>query len=265
MAFTILGPGLVGSLLGAAGGATHVVTGPSGQVRGHRVRLADGLRDWTPQRVATPAAGTPTLVATRTPDTPWSRLGTNCLVAQNGLGQPRPTIACFLAVDQDDDDTVHWTGPRPRIVLEPPHRSWDPVLGAWEDAGIAVERVADAEPARWEKAILNATVGPLCLATGASMATIWSDPALRRLALAATAEGDAIAAAAGVAIAPGLLDRADAFFAQAGGHRPSLLDDPRELPWVLDVLLDAAQAHDVSAVSLLEIARRCRGAVPARA
>jgi ketopantoate reductase len=265
MAFTILGPGLVGSLLGAAAAAQQVLTGPSGRIRARRARLPAGTYHWQPRVVTTLDPQAPVLVTCRTPDTPWERLGPQALVAQNGLGQPRPTIACFLAVDQDAEGTVHWTGPRPRLVLDRPAPCWEPVLAAWSDAGIQVEVVADAEAARWEKAILNATVGPLCLATGLPMAAVWADLELRQLVLTATTEGRQIAAAHGVAIRPGLRDRTEAFFAQTGGHRPSLLDDPRELPWVLDVLLDRAAHQALAAQALAAIGERCRSALAAGA
>lgn len=265
MSITILGPGLVGSFLGAIAGADTAIAGPSGRVRALRAHAPGGRYRWAPRLLDEIDPGAPTLVTTRSPDTPWTSLGTNCLVVQNGLGQPRPTLACFLAVDLRADGSVGWTGPRPRICLERPHASWEPTLAAWADAGIAIEVLDDAEPARWEKAILNATVGPLCLASGLGMAAVWADPELRRLSLEATAEGDAIAAAEGITLPAGLLERSEAFFSQAGGHRPSLLDDPRELHWVVDVLLEAALRHGVATPALAEIWRRCGGAIPARA
>jgi len=265
MSITILGPGLVGSFLGAIAGAEAAITGPSGRIRALRARTPGGDYRWRPTLLTEVDPAAPTLVATRSPDTPWDSLGPTCLVAQNGLGQPRPTLACFLAVDLRADGSVGWTGPRPRICLEPPLPCWEPALRAWAEAGITIDVMDDAEPARWEKAILNATVGPLCLASGLGMAAVWADPELRALVLEATAEGDAIATAEGVTIPPGLLARCEAFFSQAGGHRPSLLDDPRELHWVLDVLLECAGRRGLTTLALAEIWRRCGGAVPARA
>jgi ketopantoate reductase len=144
------------------------------------------------------------------------------------------------------------------------------VAAAWRAAGITVEEVADIRPAQWEKTILNATVGPLCLALAAPgaasgngrhgpgdqslMAAVWSNPRLRGLCLEATREGGRIAAAAGIAIAPGLAERAESFFAAVGAHRPSVLRDPGELPWVLGHLRAAAAAAGVPIPALDAIA-----------
>lgn len=237
MSFVVVGPGLVGSYLGAAGGARWTVPGPSGRPAAHRVRVAGGTVVWHPATIALGEVAAPHLVATRIGDTPWSRLPDACLCAQNGLGQPQPAMALFLAIDRDRDGRLRTRPHRPRVVLEPPASpDWLPALAAWRRAGIRVEVVADARPARWEKLILNATVGPLCLATGLAMGAVWADPQLRRLTLAATAEGIDLAAEAGVTVAAGLLERASAFFAGIGDHRPSCVHDPGELPSILGLL-----------------------------
>jgi ketopantoate reductase len=256
----IFGPGLVGSYLGAAAGSPWVVPGPSGQVRATRVRLPSGVREWNP-RLLTSARETlpserPMLVASRVHQTPWNCLPLDALCAQNGLGQARAVAVCFFAVDRDDDGVLHATGPVPRVVVGRLGRRWEPVLAAWRAAGLQVDEVADVAPAQWEKTILNATVGPLCLATGLGMAGVWAEPQLRELAIAATGEGLAIAAATGIAIPEGAEQRAAAFFAAVGGHRPSVVRDAGELPAMLGHLLRSARAAQVPAPSLASIAAR---------
>jgi ketopantoate reductase len=145
-----------------------------------------------------------------------------------------------MAIDRCADGTITSVGVTPRLVVGPLAAIWQPVLQAWRTAGIVVEEVADARPAQWEKTILNATVGPLCLATGKSMAEVWNDPELQQLALAATAEGEAIALNQGIHIAPHLCARAHAFFERVGCHRPSILRDPGELPSILGHLRSCA-------------------------
>jgi ketopantoate reductase len=88
------------------------------------------------------------------------------------------------------------------------------------------------------------------------MGEVWADESLRALTVAATREGVAIAAAAGVAIAPGAIDRACEFFGQVGAHRPSVLRDDGELPHVLGHILAAARRHGVSAPALGSIQER---------
>jgi len=254
MSCTVLGPGLLGCFLGAAAGTEALCCGPSGRQRAERVQLPDGRRlRWTPRRCERPGAG-PLLVACRAPDTP-AALPRHALLAQNGLGQDHPTIACFLALDLLDGE-LRSTGPRPRLVLDPPPSPWRPVLAAWRAAGITVE-IGDGYAARFEKAVLNASVGPLCLATGLGMRAVWADAQLRALCRAVSREGETIARDAGIALAPGLGERADAFFAAVDDHRPSVLDDPRELDWVLGPLRELARRHGTPCPALEEIARRC--------
>jgi 2-dehydropantoate 2-reductase len=262
----VFGPGLVGSFLGAAAGATWTVAGASGLPRATLVRLADGVRHWTPQVIAAPRAGLPLLVTTRVHQTPWATLPAEVLAAQNGLGQPRPVATCVFAVDLDEDGVLHATGPAPRVVVGPLSAAWSPVLAAWEHAGIRVERVADPRGAQWEKAVLNATVGPLCLATGKTMAAVWSDPQLRQLTIDATVEGEALGRAVGLLIAEGMVARATAFFSAVGDHRPSVVRDAGELPWVLGALLRHADECRLPVPALRRIAALVAGraAVPAR-
>jgi 2-dehydropantoate 2-reductase len=250
----IFGPGLVGCFLGAAAGAPWAVVKPGGRPRAAVVRFADGVRRWTPQVVASPRPGLPLLVTTRVHQTPWSTLPAEVLAAQNGLGQPRPVATCVFAVDLDDDGVLHATGPAPRVIVGPLSDAWRPVLAAWEAAGITVERGADPRVAQWEKAVLNATVGPLCLATGRTMAAVWNDPHLRRLTIDATREGETLGRAAGLPIPDGMVARATAFFAAVGDHRPSVVRDPGELPWVLGALLGRADECRMPVPALRHIA-----------
>lgn len=233
----IFGPGLVGCFLGAAAGAPWTVCGPSGRPRAVQVRLPSRMVSWQPRLVSAPLTDLPLLVTTRVHRTPWDALPSDVLAAQNGLGQPRPVATCVFAVDLDEDGVLHATGPQPRIVVGSLERVWEPVLQAWTAAGIQVDRVADPRAAQWEKAVLNATVGPLCLATGLTMAAVWDYPPLRQLTIDATAEGEALGRAAGLPLANGMVARATAFFAAVGDHRPSVVRDPGELPWVLGALL----------------------------
>lgn len=249
---TILGPGLVGSFLGAAAGAERVVLGPSGRIRAVRADCPAGDRSWSPRAVA--QATGPCLVCTRIPHTPWNHVPPDHLLAQNGLGQPGPGMACFMAVDRDPDGVIRCHGATPRLVLAEPGPAWTGVIQAWRAAGLVVEVVADVRPARWEKLILNATVGPLCLATGLTMAAVWNQADLRRLVLAATSEGIRLAAEAGVAVDTALPAIAQAFFAAAGEHRPSVVEDPCELPWITGFLRQCIGERAVLFPALVRIA-----------
>jgi hypothetical protein len=267
----VLGPGLVGSYLGAAAGADLVGLGPHHQVRARRARLPVGERTWNPRPIANPAAHgvaragsghpaspiiagelahRPVLVACRSYQRPPWALPAQARAAQNGLGLDHPVIVCFFALDEIAPGVVAAQGPPPLVVLDAAGPLWTPVLDAWQSCGITVEIVGDVRPAQWEKTILNATVGPLCLATGLDMATVWDDPLLRRRTLEATREGETIARAAGIAMPAGITERAERFFALVGGHQPSVVRDAGELPMVLGALLAAARLHGVPCPAL---------------
>ena len=256
MPCAVLGTGLVGCYLGAAAHAPAAVRGPSGRLAATRIRLPAGERVWQPFAIG---ASLPLLVATRCDRTPWKELPSDSLVVQNGLGQPRPVVVPFMALDVVDG-VLTAIGPRPRLVCGPLAPSWLPVIAAWREAGLEIEQVPDARPAQWEKAIYNATVGPLCRATGRSMAAVWSDPELRALVLAATAEGAVAARNSGILIPPGIADRAAAFFAAIGAHEPSCRRDPGELPWILGPLLAASPGpapalERIAALAVAQVSR----------
>lgn len=252
MPCTILGPGLVGSYLGIAAGSRTCIPGPSGRPTAYRAHLPSGPATWQPQCVAVPTG--PVLATTRCDVGLRADLGADLLAAQNGLGQTHAVAVCFFALDLNAEGTVVAHGPTPRVVLKSPSPRWQPVLSAWRHAGLIVDEVADLRPAQWEKAILNATVGPLCLATGLSMAGVWAHAPWRTLTMAATHEGLAIAHAADIAVDNDLPERAATFFAAVGAHRPSVLKHPGELPAILPPLLTAARKHGVAAPALERIA-----------
>lgn len=248
MPCTILGPGLVGSYLGIAAQAGVCIPGPSGRITAHIAKLPRGEASWQPR--LTQIAEGPILAGTRCHTTIAARLGRDGLAAQNGLGQNYPVAVCFFALDIDASGAVYARGKIPRLVCTVPRPRWNPVIAAWRAAGIQVDTVSDIRPAQWEKAILNATLGPLCLATGRSLAEIWADPHWRQVTLAATREGIAIAHAEGIAVAANVLARASDFFDHIAGHRPSVLKNPGEIPFIIPPLLHAAQRHHVPTPAL---------------
>ncbi len=194
------------------------------------------------------------MIAMRCHHTPWHDLPqAPLLAAQNGLGQPCPVLVCFFGVDRRADGVIAATAVRPHVVIGQPTDPWLAVLEEWRAAGLQVDVVEDIRPMQWEKAILNATVGPLCLATGWSMRNVWQDADLRHLTLSATREGALAAAASGIALRPGLTDRASAFFDRIGDHQPSVLSDPGEIPWTLGHLVQAANEYHIPVPALHRI------------
>jgi len=253
MPCTILGPGLVGSYLGIAAQAVVCIPGPSGRPTAFVAKLPRGEAQWQP-RLTHVAVG-PILAGTRCNTAIAARLGRDGLAAQNGLGQDYPVAVCFFALDLDARGAVFARGKVPRLVCTVPGPRWRPVIAAWRATGIHVDEVSDVRPAQWEKAILNATLGPLCLATGLSLAGVWADPHWRQVTLAATHEGLAIAQAEGIAVAPDLVTQAAIFFDHLAGHRPSVLKDAGEIPHIIPPLLRAARRHRLPAPALTLISQ----------
>ena len=257
MSCAVLGPGLVGTYLGAACAAPLAIGRIPGGIIDAVVALPQGARRWLAPCVTLAQRGDlPVLLATRCHQTPAMQhvLPTDTLAAQNGLGQTLPVVVCFMAIDRLADGVVRAVGPRPRLVLADPGPQWTAVVQAWQASGIQVDVVADVRPAQWEKTILNATVGPLCRARRVSMAALWADPAARRVVLTATAEGIAVARASGIDLDAQVLVRAEAFFAAVGAHTPSVIADAGELPWVLGALGDAARRVALATPALAAIA-----------
>ena len=239
MSCAVLGPGLVGTYLGAACAAPLAIGRIPGGNIDALVALPDGVRRWTvPNGVLADGGELPVLLATRCHQSPWVPLGS--IAAQNGIGQTIPVVVCFMAIDRTADGVVRAVGPRPRLVLADPGQQWAAVVQAWQSRGLQVEVVPDVRPAQWEKTIFNATVGPLCRARRVSMAALWADAAARQLVMTATLEGIAVARAAGVALDERVLIRAEEFFSGVGAHTPSVIADAGELPWVLGALGHAA-------------------------
>ena len=256
MRWCVVGAGLLGSFLGAAGQADWASRRRPGAIC-ESVQLPGGQVRWSPAERALTPASTPTLLAMRCHHAPWHDLPqAPLLAAQNGLGQPCPVVVCFFGVDRRPDGVITATSGRPHLVIGRPADPWLETVAAWRTAGLQVDEVEDIRPAQWEKAILNATVGPLCLATGWSMREVWQDDHLRRLVLLATSEGVAVAAASGIALRPGMIERTVTFFDRLGNHRPSLLSDPGEVPWVLGRLLQAADEHALPTPALASIQTR---------
>lgn len=253
MTCAVLGAGLLGSYLGAAAEAPWAARRRGGAIS-EEVVLPDGPCRWQPQDATLAGPEIPRLIATRVHHGPWSQATPLALAAQNGIGQPVPVVVCFVAIDRDEAGRIVSTAAQPpRLVVGPVAAPWQAVFSAWRRHGVIVDEVADVRPAQWEKAILNATLGPLCLATGLPMAALWAHAQWRDMVLAACAEGEAVAAAAGIALAPDLPARAAGFFAAIINHRPSVLADPGELPWIFSPLLEAANAAGLAVPALARI------------
>ena len=257
MTFYVFGAGLVGSYLGALGGAQQAMRRHAAVIN-ERIRAVGHTISWHPESLGHLPEDGPLLVATRCHQTPWKRVRPGWLAAQNGIGQTCPVMVCFCAIDRAADGSIfHCSQQQPRLVLAKHQPMWTAAIEHWRAHGILVEEVADVTPYQWEKAILNATLGPLCLATGKSMAKLWSENEMKSLVLEASAEGLHIAKSIGVIIPDGFIQRTISFFDQVGNHRPSIIADCGELSWLFNPLLEAADNHHLPCPALRRIAGLC--------
>ncbi len=248
MSVCVYGPGMVGSFLGALAGAERVVCGPSGRIRASTAQIQDRRYTWSPQSCVVPDPNDLLLICTRVHTSVPIAEEASSLFVHNGLHDKQMAALCFFAVDVCEE-RVRLTGSQNRIVLPTLPEQWAPVIQAWQQAGLHVEQVANTQTAMWEKLILNATVGPLCLATGLSMSAVWES--YQADVMAATAEGLRIAETHDVICDQHLLHRASTFFSDVGAHVPSVVRNHGEIDATLGALLRAAQ-HACCACPALE-------------
>lgn len=170
----------------------------------------------------------------------------------NGLPDWHQGIAT-LAVDKAaGDGHLRLLSPAPRLDLPRLDPVWAPVINRWRTAGLTVVQHNDLAPWRWGKAILNASLGPLCLATGQDMRSIWASPN-RSLVRSAVTEGAQIAQRSGVHLPASFARRAFRFFAGVGPHRPTCCAHPDEIETYLDPLLQTADRYAIAAPALRRI------------
>lgn len=198
----LYGPGAVGSLLGFYLSRAGVRVAAVARRRSHARALAErgvelrGLVEgvWRPSSVAVfgeeDLPGCVAVVATKAYDAPSavrraSKITRRIAVAGNGFGGLEEAVrladeAVGLVIDYGVTrlgDTVVEVRGAGRIIVGPPKGSRGWVLarelaGALEAGGANVSLVADIEPWRWLKAVVNATLNPLTVIAAARNASV---------------------------------------------------------------------------------------------
>ena len=141
------------------------------------------------------------------------------------------------------------------VVIGGFNKNAAPLREALEKAGISSPPLDDIRVAIWSKLVINVGTSSLCTITGLNLAELRSDPALKGLAAALSAEGRAIAQALGVPI-ESMPQRPGG--GQSSGmiaHKPSMLQDyergrPMEVDAQLMAPLAFARAQGVATPSL---------------
>ncbi|RKY13305.1 MAG: hypothetical protein DRP82_05575 [Planctomycetota bacterium] len=131
-------------------------------------------------------------------------------------------------IAQDDPYLVHYAG-RGEVVLgildEAAEDALTLFLRLFEQAGICVRKTGDINAVLWEKLLVNAAINPLCALLGIRNGQLPRLPSLWRIATGIVREGEAVAAAAGVAIAQDMIERVRKVCEKTANNRCSTLQD----------------------------------------
>lgn len=112
------------------------------------------------------------------------------------------------------------------------------LVDAWRAAGIDAEASPRIVPEIWEKLVALAALAGVTAVTRATIGRVREDPEARGLVAQAMAETTAVARAAGVAVAPDIVDRQMAMLDKVPHEMKSSLQvdlergRPLELPWL---------------------------------
>jgi 2-dehydropantoate 2-reductase len=135
------------------------------------------------------------------------------------------------------------------------------ITSALEAAGVPCKPTEDIVQARWQKALWNATFNPISIMGGAlDTAIILRTQEDRRLVRTAMLEVAAVAAAAGYAIAPEVIDKLIEATLAMPAYKSSMALDfengrPLELEAILGNVVRAAHQRDVAVPTLDAIYR----------
>ena len=126
------------------------------------------------------------------------------------------------------------------------------IAAALVSAGLRAPIQQDLRPEIWLKLLGNATFNPLSALTGATLATMASDPGSRELIRGLMVEVEAVATALGIRIPVSVERRIDGA-AKVGEHRTSMLQD-----------LEAGRPLEIDALTgaVIELAARANVPVP---
>lgn len=162
------------------------------------------------------------------------------LSAQNGIDNeqelarvfgPERTLRMVInyAGNMVDQSTVQVTFFNPPNYLAPLRSEGRELVNALV-AGLDKANLETQIPERinyfiWEKAILNASLSPVCALTGKTMQEVMDYSTGRELVTAIIKEGIQVAAAAGIVFPAGFVSHCLHYLDQGGNHRPSMLVD----------------------------------------
>ena len=170
----------------------------------------------------------------------------------------------FIAVSRTRPGEVHHQsagsltlGRYPRGISSAVHQ----ITSAFEAAGVPCKSTEDIVKARWQKALWNATFNPISIMGGAlDTAIILRTEEDRRFVRTAMMEVAAVAAAAGYAIAPEVLDKLIEGTLAMPAYKSSMALDfenrrPMEIEAILGNVVRAARQRDVAVPTLDAIYR----------
>jgi len=155
----------------------------------------------------------------------------------------------------DDPYLVHYAG-KGEVVLgvldEAAESALTLFLRLFEQAGICVRRASNIKAVLWEKLLVNAAINPLCALLEIRNGQLPRLQPLWHLATGIVREGEAVAAAAGVALPQDIIDRVRKVCEKTANNRCSTLQDIStnrltEIPYINGYITKKAREFGVPA------------------
>jgi len=92
-------------------------------------------------------------------------------------------------------------------------------------SGLETEYTDNIKKYEWEKAILNASLAPVCTATGLTMKEVMDFPALKEIVEKLLVEGIKVAERTGIKFSDNFFEFGLSYLSKGGYHKPSMLID----------------------------------------
>ncbi len=132
------------------------------------------------------------------------------------------------------------------------------------EANLETAFTTDIKKYEWEKAILNASLNPVCALTRKPMKDMMDFELTESLAEALLREGVRVAEAAGIAFDEGFIEHGIQYLKRAGYHRTSMHQDilrniPSEIDWISCKIVEWGRKYNVETPYNLTIAALVKG------
>jgi 2-dehydropantoate 2-reductase len=138
------------------------------------------------------------------------------------------------------------------------------IAAVMTQAGLETQFTTDIKRYEWEKAVLNATLNPVCALTRKRMKDMMDFAPTESLAEDLLREAIEVAEAAGVTFDEGFFEKGIQHLKTVGYHKPSMLQDIElgamtEIDWINGKIVEHAHAHGLKVPNHTVITRLIKG------